>query len=93
MGVVEATIHRRTTSCERGYGLAGACLGAFNLDDHRVIDAIDVPGDGRRVLIEHVATEAACPTCGVLSSRVHQRTHQRLRDVPWAVRLLAWRWS
>ncbi len=35
------------------------------------------------VAIATLAREAACPDCGVLSSRVHQRTRQRLADVPF----------
>jgi transposase len=33
------------------------------------------------------AAEDGCPGCGVLSGRVHQRTRQRLRDVPVAGRV------
>jgi zinc-finger of transposase IS204/IS1001/IS1096/IS1165 len=34
------------------------------------VEAVDAP-----------VMEAGCPSCGVLSSRVHQRTRQRVRDV------------
>jgi len=55
----------------------------FNLPGYRVIDAIDTASGGRRVLI--VSTEPpGCPACGVISTRVHQRTRQRVRDVPVA---------
>jgi transposase len=64
-------------------GVPPAC-GGVNLPDHRVLDALDLPGGGRQVLIESTTGEAGCPTCGVLSARVHQRTHQRLPDVPVA---------
>ena len=55
----------------------------FNLPGYRVIDAVDTAGGGRRVLI--VSTEPpGCPACGVISTRVHQRIRQRVRDVPVA---------
>lgn len=57
----------------------------FNLPGYRVVDAVDEPETGvRRVFLEAVDDEAACPTCGVLTSRVHQRVLQRVRDVPLA---------
>jgi transposase len=55
----------------------------FNLPGYRVIDAIDAVSGGQRVLI--VSTQQpGCPRCGVISTRVHQRTRQRVRDVPIA---------
>jgi transposase len=56
----------------------------FNLPGYRVIDAVDRPGQVRQVIIASTATEAACPSCGVPSGRVHQRVRQRLADVPVA---------
>jgi transposase len=56
----------------------------FNLPGYRVIDAVDRPGQPRLVTIASTATEAACPSCGVLSVRVHQRRRRRLADVPVA---------
>lgn len=35
---------------------------------------------GRQVLIEPVATEAACPSCGVLTTRIHARPVHRVKD-------------
>jgi len=55
----------------------------FNLPDYHVIDAVDLPGGGRRVVIE-ATSPPLCPVCGVVATRVHQRTWQRLRDVPVA---------
>jgi transposase len=55
----------------------------FNLPGYRVIAGTDGQ-DGRRVVIESVAVEQACPSCGVLTARVHQWTLQRVRDVPVA---------
>jgi transposase len=59
----------------------------LDLPGYRVIDAVDRPGGGREVTAAGLETEAACPTCGVLSARVHQRTRQRVRDVPVAGRI------
>ncbi len=59
----------------------------FDLPGYRVETAVDLPDGGREVIVAAVAVEAACPDCGVLSGRVHQRTWQRLRDVPVAGRL------
>lgn len=55
----------------------------FNLSDYRVIGAIEVPGAARRVEVESTSAPG-CPTCGVISSRVHSRRRQRIRDVPVA---------
>jgi transposase len=59
----------------------------FNLPGYRVLDAVDRPGQLRLVTIASTASEAACPSCGVLSTRVHQRVRQRLADVPVAGRV------
>jgi transposase len=56
----------------------------FDLPGYRVIDAVDRPDRLRLVTIASTAGEAACPSCGVLSARVHQRRGQRLADVPVA---------
>lgn len=59
----------------------------FNLPGYRVTDVVrEGPEDGgghRTVRVVATASEGACPDCGVLTSRVHQRTTQRLRDVPF----------
>lgn len=66
---------------------AGAASSAasvlFNLTDYEVVEVIRDEHGGRRVVITTPVVEAACPDCGVLSSRVHQRTRQRLADVPF----------
>src|SRR3954452_7489100 len=59
----------------------------FDLPGYRVIDAVDRPGLSLPVIIASTAMEAACRSCGVLSSRVHQRVRQRLADVPIAGRV------
>jgi transposase len=55
----------------------------FNLSDYRVIDALEVAGHARRVEVESTSPPG-CPTCGVVSVRVHSRRRQRIRDVPVA---------
>lgn len=55
----------------------------FNLPDYRVIDAIDLPDGGRRVVIASTVPPG-CPSCGVLATKVHSRRSQRVRDVPVA---------
>lgn len=55
----------------------------FNLPDYRVIDAIDLPDGGRRVVVTS-AVPPGCPSCGVLATKVHSRRSQRVRDVPVA---------
>ena len=56
----------------------------FNLPGYRVLEVVRDDGDGHRtVRVVSTATEGACPSCGVLTGRVHQRTTQRLRDVPF----------
>ena len=55
----------------------------FNLSGYRVVSA--TPGVGveqpRQVLIETTTSEGACPSCGVLSSRIQARPTQRVKDV------------
>lgn len=55
----------------------------FNLPDYRVIDAIDLPGGGRRVMVASIEPPG-CPGCGVIATKVHSRRLQRVRDVPVA---------
>jgi transposase len=56
----------------------------FNLPGYRVIDADDLPLGGRRVKVQPVDLADGCPICGVVSSRVHAWTEQRVRDIPHA---------
>ena len=56
----------------------------FNLPDYHVIDAIDLPLGGRRVIVQADTLEAGCPDCGVVSGRVHAWCRQRVKDVPHA---------
>ena len=53
------------------------------LPGFRVIDAADDDAGGRRVLIKSLSPPG-CPSCGVVSSRVHARREQVVRDVPVA---------
>ena len=59
----------------------------LDLPGYGVVDAVDVAGGVRVVTAAAVGEEAACPSCGVLSARVHQRTRQRKADVPVAGRI------
>jgi transposase len=54
----------------------------FNLPEYAVIDAVDLPSGGRRVIVQAVDRDDACPDCGVVSARVHQWTRQRVHDMP-----------
>ena len=53
----------------------------LNLTDYRVINATQEPA-GRQVLIEPKATEAACPTCGVITTRIQARPIHLVKDLP-----------
>jgi len=55
----------------------------FNLSDYEVLEVTRDDEGVRTVVITTPVTEAACPECGVLSSRVHQRMKQTLADVPF----------
>ena len=55
----------------------------FNLPDYRVTDT-EVLGFGQRRIHVVATAEAGCPSCGVISGRVHSRRAQRLRDIPIA---------
>jgi transposase len=66
--------------------MVGACAASvlFNLPGYRVLEVSRVDPEGRRrVVVATTATEAACPRCGTVTGRVHQRTRQRLRDLPF----------
>lgn len=52
----------------------------FNLPDYRVAGT-DVLAFGQRQVHVEATAEAGCPTCGVISTRVHSRRPQRLRDI------------
>jgi transposase len=54
----------------------------FALPGFRVLNVILDPDGGRVVLVESVAVEGGCPSCGVMSSRVKDRPTCRLKDLP-----------
>jgi len=56
----------------------------FNLPGYHVIDAVDLPLGGRRVVVGADTIEAGCPDCGVVSERVHAWCRQRVKDLPHA---------
>lgn len=53
----------------------------FNLPGYEVIDAVDLPLGGRRVVVQANESEGLCPSCGTASSRVHAWSRQRVKDV------------
>ena len=53
----------------------------LNLSDYRVIDETQEP-TGRQVLIEPIATEAACPSCGTFTTRIQARPIHKVKDLP-----------
>jgi len=59
----------------------------FNLPDYHVIDAVDLPLGGRRVVVQAGTVADACPDCGVVSGRVHAWSRQRVRDIGQAGRI------
>ncbi|MEW1918638.1 transposase family protein [Pseudarthrobacter oxydans] len=60
-----------------------AATAIFNLPDYRVTDT-EVLAFGQRRICVAATAEVGCPLCGVISSRVHSRRPQRLRDIPVA---------
>jgi transposase len=60
-----------------------AATAIFNLPDYRVTDTQVLAFGQRRIHVVATA-EAGCPSCGVISGRVHSRRPQRLRDIPVA---------
>lgn len=71
-------------------GAADAASVLFNLPEYRVIDVVAGEHWGREVFIETPVLEADCPGCGVLTSRVHQRTRQRVHDVNFDGAVRVW---
>lgn len=67
--------------CEGSWRDAASTI--FDLPDYRVIEALDVPEGGRRVVVESTYPQG-CPDCGVVAQRVHSRRLQRVRDIPVA---------
>jgi transposase len=63
----------------------------FALPGFRVLNVTAAPDGGRLVLVESVASEGGCPSCGVLSSRVKDRPICLLKDLPHgSVPLTVW---
>ena len=54
----------------------------FAMPGFRVLDVTLEADGGRRVLVENVAHEGGCPSCGVLSALVKDRPTSRLKDLP-----------
>lgn len=56
----------------------------FNLPGYRVIQGLDLPLGGRRVVVEYEVLAGGCHSCGVISDRVHSWARQRVKDIPIA---------
>lgn len=54
----------------------------FALPGFRVLNVETEPDGARRVLVETLAREGWCPSCGVSSARVHERPVSRVKAVP-----------
>ena len=54
----------------------------FALPGFRVLNVTAEPDGGRVVLVESVAKDGGCPSCGVMSSRIKDRPVCRLKDLP-----------
>ena len=54
----------------------------FNLPDHHVIDAVDLPSWGCRVIAQADSVSDGCPDRGVVSERAHAWCRQRVKDIP-----------
>ncbi|GAA4359885.1 hypothetical protein GCM10023166_00070 [Paeniglutamicibacter cryotolerans] len=61
-------------------GAVDAASILFNLEDYRVL-SVETSTAGRTVVVEPLSTEAGCPSCGVLSSRIQARPVHRVKDV------------
>lgn len=53
----------------------------FDLSGYDVLDALDLPCGGRRVVVQAIDRDEGCPDCGVVSTRVHEWTRQRVKDI------------
>jgi transposase len=63
----------------------------FALPGFRVLDVSLEADGGRRVLVESVAEQGGCPSCGVLSMLIRERPTSRIKDLPHgAVPLRVW---
>src|SRR5665647_2009793 len=54
----------------------------FALPGFRVLNVTLEPDGGRLVLVESVAKDGGCPSCGVMSSRLKDRPVCQLKDLP-----------
>lgn len=69
---------------QRTTGVASSAASVlFNLPGYEVLEVTRDDDGVRTVVIATAVSEEACPDCGVLSWRVHQRTRQLLADVPF----------
>jgi len=68
-------LNQPTQSCP------SAATTLFNLPDYQVISVVNDDVAGLRVVTVTADFPPGCPGCGVLSSRVHSRRIQRVRDI------------
>ncbi|MBM7847136.1 ISL3 family transposase [Arthrobacter roseus] len=61
----------------------------FNLPDYRIVTAV-TNGDGIRVVTIASDFPPGCPGCGMISTRVHSRRRQRVRDILVAGLVSVW---
>ncbi|NEU14724.1 ISL3 family transposase [Methylobacterium sp. BTF04] len=59
--------------------------------DGLYVDELTLDPSGLSLLARTTAAQAACPTCGHASSRVHSRHLRTLQDLPWQDRAVTWR--
>lgn len=67
--------------CSQSVAVRGAASVVFDLPGYDVVDALDLPCGGRRVVVESRVHDDGCPDCGVISTRVHEWTRQRVKDI------------
>lgn len=68
-------------TCSQPVAPRDAASVIFDLPEYVVIDALDLPCGGRRVVVQAVDRDEGCPDCGVVSTRVHAWTRQRVKDI------------
>ena len=57
-------------------------LPGFRVVDVRLVEDEPARADRRLVVVETVEPVTACPECGVLADRVHERPLVRVKDLP-----------
>lgn len=68
-------------TCSQSLPSRDAASIIFNLPGYDVVDAVVLACGGRRVVVQAVDRDEGCPDCGVVSTRVHAWTRQRVKDI------------